>query len=199
MLEIELTASSSGTHHLLFGLDNTESSSFGIQIWITKFGRQAVDWVQHLSLGWISFLRGDLWVHNQPESLVDRVNFFDEKKDYIVGAVANEQPNMIKVLDSLGIHTDGTWEVTSVTIPKTLNYPHGMKSRIPLGKFKRREGIWRSEFLRNMNTTSDTDSVLDLMRGEELRGQSAYIILKNTSTIQVKLYKIDVAMTTSKI
>ena len=142
---------------------------------------------------------GDLWVQNQPESIVDRCNFFGEKKDMIVGVVANENPNMIKVLDSIGIHTDSEWEITSITIPKTLNYPHGMKSRIPTNRFKRREGIFRAEFLRNMNTTSDTDKVLELMSGEELRGQAAYVIMKNTSTSQVKLFKVDFNMTTSKI
>jgi hypothetical protein len=199
MVEIELISHSSGSHYICFGLDTTELSSFGIQMWIVKHGKQAVDWLQSLSLGWISFLRGDLWIMNQPESLVDRCNFFDEQKDCYVGVVANEQPNVVKILDSIGIHTDGEWEVTSITIPHTLNYPNGMKSRIPTNKFKRREGVWRSEFLRNMNTTSANDSVLDLLRGEELRCEAAYIIMKNTSTHQVRLYKVQINMTTSKI
>jgi len=136
---------------------------------------------------------------NQPETLVDRENFFGEKKEFIVGAVANENPNIVKVLDSIGIKTDGTWEVQSVTIPKTLNYPHGMSSRIPTNKFKKREGILRAEFLRNELSTSGTASILDLMRGEELRADSAYIIMKNTSTTQVRLYMVQVNMTSSKI
>jgi len=145
------------------------------------------------------FLGGDVWIQNQPESIVERVNFFGEHKDVYMSVVANENPNMIKVLDSLGIHTDGEWEVTSVIIPKTLNYPNGMSSRIPLGKFKKREGIWRAEFLRNMQTTSSTDSVLELLRGEPLRGRAAYMVLKNVQTTEVKLYAVSVAMTTSKI
>jgi len=60
---------------VIFGLDAGESVSFSIQMWITKYGRQAVDWVEVLSLGWISFLRGDVWIMNQPETLVNRVNF----------------------------------------------------------------------------------------------------------------------------
>jgi len=199
MLQIDLTATSSGAHYVCFGLNSNELSDFEIQMWITKYGKRAVDWLQHLSLGWVSFMGGDLWVQNQPETIVNRVNFFGEAKETIVGIVANDPPNIIKVLDSLGIHTDGEWEVESITIPKTLNHPVGMKSRIPLGKFKKREGIWRAEFLRNMNTTSSSDSVLDLMKGESLRGYAAYIILKNVQTTEVKLYKLDVAMTSSKI
>jgi len=199
MLEIELVATSSGTHYLLFGMNASEAASFGVQMWITKHGQRAVDWLQHLSLGWLSFMGGDIWVQNQPESIVERVNFFGEHKDVYMSVVANENPNMVKILDSLGIHTDGEWEVTSVIIPKTLNYPNGMSSRIPLGKFKKREGIWRAEFLRNMQTTSSTDSVLELLRGEPLRGRAAYLVLRNVQTTEVKLYAISVAMTTSKI
>ena len=200
MLEITLTATSDGAHYFCAGLNQNELSNFELQMWIQKFGKRAVDWVQSLSLGWLSFMEGDVWIQNQPETLVERVNFFGEQKETIVGVVANEKANLIKVLDSIGIHTDGEWEIQSVTIPKTLNHPVGMKSRIPKGKFKKREGIWRAEFLRNMNTTSSTvDSVLDLMRGEELRGYAAYLVLRNTQTTQVKLFKLDIAMTSSKI
>jgi len=199
MLEITLTATSDGAHYFCAGLNQNELSNFELQMWIQKFGKRAVDWVQSLSLGWLSFMEGDVWIQNQPETLVERVNFFGEQKETIVGVVANEKANLIKVLDSIGIHTDSEWEVESVTIPKTLNYPIGMSSRIPKGKFKKREGILRAEFLRNMTTTSSTPSVLDLMRGSELRGYAAYIVLKNTSTTQMKLFKIDINMTTSKI
>jgi hypothetical protein len=74
-----------------------------------------------------------------------------------------------------------------------------MSSKIPANRFKRREGFIRAEFLRNMNTTSSTDSVLELLKGEELRGEYAYMILKNTSTEQVKLFAIEVNMSSSKI
>ena len=95
MLQIDLIATTDGTHHLLFGMDSNNLSSFGIQMWITKHGRRAVDWLQHLSLGWISFMGGDVWVQNQPESIVERVNFFGEHKDVYMSVVANENPNMI--------------------------------------------------------------------------------------------------------
>jgi len=199
MLEIELMATTDGTHHLLFGMNSDSLSSFGIQMWITRYGSRAIDWIERLSLGWVTFMGGDLWVHNQPESLVARANFYGEQKDVYVGVVANENPNVTKLLDSIGIHTDGEWEVTSVTIPKSLNYPNGMRSRIPINRFKRREGVYRAEFLRNMNTTSSTDSVLELMNGEPLRAECAYIILKNTQTTQVKLYMVDINMTSSNI
>ena len=165
MKEIELISQTSGSHYLIWGMDSDSLSSFGVQIWVEKFGRRAVDWLQNLSLGWIAFMGGDLWIFNQPESIVNRATFFGEKKDVYVGVVANQNPNTVKVLDSLGIKTDSEWEVTSVTIPKTLNYPNGMSSRIPAAKFKKREGFLRAEFMRNELSSSGTASVLDLMKG----------------------------------
>jgi hypothetical protein len=196
MLEIELTSISEGAHTVCFGLSSDELSNFEIQMWIEKFGPRAVDWLERLSLGWVSFMGGDLWIQNSPD--VDRNNFFGEANDSLVGIAVNEQPNVIKILDSLGIHTDAEWEVTSVTIPKTLNHPHGMSSRIPSNRFKYREGVYRAEFLRNEYTTSGTANTLDLLRGEELRGEAAYVVLTNSSTSEVRLYKINIDMTSSK-
>lgn len=195
MLEVELVSASDGPHTVCFGLDGGELSSFGVQMYLTKYGKQATDWVERLSLGFVSFLRGDLWIQNSPD--VDRNYFFEEYKDSVVGVVVNEQPDIVKILDSIGIHTDKEWEVTSVIIPESLNYPDGMSSRIPSARFKRREGVLRSEFLRNELSTNGTANVLDLLRGEELRGAVAILTLTNTSTDEVKLFKITVNMTSS--
>lgn len=197
MLSIELTSTSTGPHSVYFGLDGNISSSFGVQMYVTKYGKQAVDWVERLSLGWVSFLRGDIWIQNSPYA--NRNEFFGEHKDAVVGVVVNEQPDMVKILDSIGIHTNKEWTVTSVTIPESLNYPDGMSSRIPSARFKKREGIFRSEFLRNELSTNGTANVLDLLRGEELRCEAAIIELTNTSTDEVRLYKVEVDLTSSKI
>ena len=199
MLQIDLIALTGGEHYLEFGMGANQTTHFELQFWVTKHGVRAVDWCQSLSLGFCTFMGGDLWLANQSESIVPRCNFFGEQKVSYVGVVANDPPNVKKLLDSIGIYTDSEWEIESVTIPKNLNTPHGMSSKIPKNWFKRREGFLRAEFLRNMKTTSSTDSVLDLLRGEELQGNAAYILMKNVSTTQYKLYKIEIAMTASKI
>jgi hypothetical protein len=193
---IDIISTSTGAHYLEVGIDSNSLSSFGWQLYITKTGRRAVDWVQHLSLGFVSFMGGDLWIHNYDE--VPRCNFFGEQKEMKVGVVANENPNLIKILDSIGIHTDGSWDIESVTIAKTPNTPNGMSSFIPTQRFKKREGVLSAEFLRNMKTTSSTSSVIEAIRGETLRGNSAYILLRNTQSSQVKLYKVTINMTTSR-
>lgn len=196
MREVVLTSASQGVHHLQFGMNANELSSFKLQIYLTKYGARAVDWLQTMSLGYCSFMGGNIWIHNSDE--VDRLSLFGEKKDCKLGIVANQEPNLVKLFDSLGLHTDGQWSVESVTIPATLNYPSGMYSEIPVDNFEMREGVWQSEFLRNEKTTSATAQKIEAITGEPLRGQTAYIVLKHSSTSKVRVWKVDVNMSKSR-
>jgi hypothetical protein len=196
MRTVEIISTSDGKHKVCFGMDDEELSSFSMRMWISHYGKRAVDLLQALSLGFCSFMQGNLWVHNS--NTAPRSNFFGEQRYTEVGIVANEQPNIIKLLDSIGIHSDDPWEVVSLTIPKTVNQPHGQYSKIPKERFSQREGVLRASFLRNMKSTSDTASVIEAIKGESLRGYSAYLVLRNTSTDKVSLFKVDINMTTSR-
>lgn len=206
MRQIDLVSSTNGIHWLEVGMDTDEIASFSWQLWLTKYGKRAVDWLQNLSLGFCSFMGGSIWIHNS--DTVNRCNLFGEQKDCIIGVIANENPNIIKIFDSIGIHSEfadslnGEWEITEITIPVSSNYPNGMYSKIPTGKFKKEEGVMYAEFLRNMKSTSNAttgaQSVLDALNGEELRGHDAYMLLKSTTTDQLKLFKIDVKMTQTR-
>jgi hypothetical protein len=192
--QLSLTSTSDGAHRLCFGLNDNETSNFNVQLWITHFGARAIDWIQSLSLGFVSFMGGDLYVHNDPDQ--DRLNLFGEAKDCIVEVVANAEPNMVKILDSIGIHTNAEWDVESVTLPITLNYPFGQYSRIPKERFRKREGLFQSEFLRNARTISTTEvSINKMISGESLRGESALIRLKNSSTSEVRLFEVVINLT----
>jgi hypothetical protein len=72
--EIELISETEGVHYLLFGLNSNELSSFAIQMWLTKFGKRGIDWAQSMGMGFITFMGGDLWVHNSDTA--DRCNLF---------------------------------------------------------------------------------------------------------------------------
>lgn len=194
--QIDLIADSTGRHFLLFGWNSNELASFSLQMWITHYGQRAIDFVQALSQGFCTFLGGDIYEHNDPNA--PRATLFGERKDVKVGIVANQDANVIKLLDSIGIHSDENWEVESITIPRTLNQPHGMFSRIPKGRFVKREGVWRAAFLRNMKTSGSNLSIIQAISGESLRGNSAYLVIKNTSTTECKLFKIDINMTASR-
>lgn len=194
--EIEIVATENGVHYVLFGFGASEMSSFSLQMYIEHFGKRSIDFLQALSLGYMSFMGGDIWKHNSDE--VPRANFYGEQKDAKIGIAINEKPETVKILDSLGIHTDGTWEVESVTIPPSLNYPNGMYSVIPSSLFKKREGVSYSEFLRNMKTSGSTIRAIEAVTGEELRGNAAYLILKHTTGQDIQIWKLDVNLTTSR-
>ena len=196
-VQIDIVSTSDGIHYLEFGVDSNTTGGWAVMLWITHYGVHIIDWAQSIGMGFITFMGNELWVHNSDD--VDRCNLFGEQKDCVVGIISNEQSNKIKLYDSLHIHSNDEWEVVSVTIPASLNYPSGMESRIPKERFIARDGIWRAEFLRNMYTTSNTESVLDLVRGEPLRGHACYMVLKNTSTEQVKLFKVEVRQTVSRV
>jgi hypothetical protein len=191
-----LVAETDNLHYVDFGLDSGESASFGIRMWIVKKGQRMVEWFQTKGIGFISFMGDEIWKHNSDN--VSRNNFYGEQKNWVVGLVFNEAAGEIKLLDSIEIHSDGAWVVDSVEIPATLNYPNGMYSTIPQGRFKTREGVLCAEFLRNMKTSSSTTNTLQALKGEPLRGDSAYLTLRNTSTGEKSLFKVRINATTSR-
>ena len=102
--QIDLLASQSGIHYLLFGFNQNELSTFSIKMWITHYSARAIDWVQALSLGFVSFMGGDIYVHNSTN--VPRNYLFGQQRNSEVGIVANQDSNVVKLLDSIGIHSD---------------------------------------------------------------------------------------------
>jgi hypothetical protein len=152
--------------------------------------------MQGLGIGWISMIGTELWKHNSDS--VPRCNFFGEQKDMVVGLVFNEALGEIKVLDSMEIHSTVEWVVDSIELPATLNYPNGMYSKIPQNIFRNREGVLYAEFMRNMKSADGTIRPIQALKGEELRGDSAYMILRNTSTSEVSLFKVRINATTSR-
>lgn len=189
-------SNSDGSKYLTVGLDADSLSSFKWQLYIHKTGARTIDWCQSMSLSYVTFCGGDLWVHNSDTA--PRANLFGEQKDVKVGVVVNEQANTLKIFDTVGVHSDGCWEIETVIVPPSLNHPQGMNSKVPKERFKKRNGVYRAEFLRNLKSTSDSDSIKDAISGEELKGHFAYLVLKNVnnpSGEQIKLFKLDVNAT----
>ena len=193
---IELVATTQGSHYLIFGFSSSELATFSLQLYITKYGKRAIDWLQAMSLGFVSFSGGNVYLHN--DDSVPRANLFGEQKDKKFGLVINEQATTTKILDSIGIYTDGNWEVESVTIPPDFNYPDGMFSRIPSSYFKKREGVLYSNFLRNGKTSSSVVKQSELLSGEPLRSNEAYVVIKHIGTAETQVWKVDCQCTASR-
>lgn len=193
---ISLTATTDGVHYIYAGVDAGVTFYAGLRMYIVRTGAHLVEWMQGLGIGWISMIGTELWKHNSDN--VPRCNFFGEQKDMVVGLVFNEALGEIKVLDSMEIHSTGEWVVDSIELPATLNYPNGMYSKIPQNIFRNREGVLYAEFMRNMKSADGTVRHIQALKGEELRGDSAYMVLRNTSTSEVSLFKVRINATTSR-
>ena len=145
------------------------------------------------------FMFNDGALYQQNDTSADRATVFGKKHDVIMDFVINNQANVIKVFNSLGIHTTGDWDITDIEIESDSNHPNGMYSKIPQAYFEQREGIHMADFLRNMYTTSGTASNTELFEGDNLRGRTMYVKMENTETDEVKVVKIDTDSSISRL
>jgi hypothetical protein len=148
------------------------------------------------SMKLVSYIGEDVYLHN---SNTTRGNFWGSQYDAIVEVIANESPNIKKTLETIALHSNKPWNCNYVAIDTDDTYESGMMSKIPEARFVLREGIYCSDYLRNMKTYSSSASTLDLVRGESLRGYYARHRLINDDTTEVTLFKVDVMGNVSRI
>jgi L-rhamnose mutarotase len=143
-----------------------------------------------------SVIGEDLYIHNDSATYN---NFWGVQYDSKLKVVGNVAPNVVKEFLAMAIHTNKPWDVEQILIPATINYPDGMESEIPEGRFEEDEGVLRSDYLCNMKTTSSSTSILDLLNGDNLRGYIIEHTLVNDDTTEVYLFKVDVSSLPSKM
>jgi hypothetical protein len=79
-----------------------------------------------------------------------------------------------------------------------VNYPNGMQSEIPASYFEEEEGVFRSEYLCNMLSSSAVPSVVDLLNGDYLRGYIISHDMEGSETDEHTLFKVDIGSEISK-
>ncbi len=144
------------------------------------------EWAGNKFFSWINGSES-VWSHG--DEWCTPLEVYDVAMTAVVAVWGNAQPNMMKVYDSIAVHTDNPDWAGSVLIPANMSYPNGMQSVLPNARFERREGAMYAEYLFNMMTNSATPSVLDLYRGESMRGY----VIDNVLYIDTaaKLFKVD--------
>jgi hypothetical protein len=143
-----------------------------------------------------SFYNNTLYKHNS--DTVNRCNLYGVAQSSYIKFVTHANPNIIKVFNSIGIHSNKAWVVDPIEAPINLNYTNGFYSKIPASYFENEEGVRRSNFLRNMKTRTSTATNFDLITGEELRSYLLEITMTNSDTTQVELFKADVSSEASQ-
>lgn len=148
------------------------------------------------SMKLVSFIGEDVYTHNDNTT---RNNFWGDQRSSIIHVVANEAANVKKTYEALAIHSNKPWDVEDIKVAVDPTYEYGMVSKVPESRFVLREGIYRSDYLRNMRTNQATSATLDLVRGEHLRGYYIIHRLVNDDTDEVRLFKVDVLSNVSRI
>lgn len=110
-----------------------------------------------------SVQNGAIYKHNDNNT---RCYFYYDQKNSHITIQSLQHPNIIKVYNSLGLHTDtSNWEAEEITIPKNTSYTRGMFSRIKSNKFTDKEGVLRSAFLKNIFSNADGGGTVDSISG----------------------------------
>lgn len=139
---------------------------------------------------------GKLYEHNDSSAL--KCNFYGTQYESYIQFVTHSIPSAIKIFNSISIHADSQWTVETVEGDANSNYTNGFYSKIPDANFVRDEGVWRSEFMRNMKTRSSVATNYDLINGEECRAYVVKIKLTNDETTKTELFKVDINSMISK-
>jgi hypothetical protein len=146
----------------------------------------------------VSFKEGELWRHNRGDD-DSYNNFYGEQFTARIRSVVNDFPSKVKVFRAISIEADFAWSVREIVIPPNEKYPQGMVSRVKKGKFKNKEGIFYSEFLKDLNTPNATSQIEALINGRDLRGKVAEIELENEDTHLVVLFAYNVLHSASEM
>jgi len=139
----------------------------------------------------ISFLNGELWVHDTNET---RDNFYGIQYTSQVKFVHNLNPYQLKLFYSFRENANKKWYLPDITTIPNSSYPVGMKSRVKKNNIGLYEGDFWAEFLRDMNDPAfyNQPQVNALLRGRMLRGGMLEILLENDDTTDADLKYFEV-------
>lgn len=139
-----------------------------------------------------AFKDGSIWLQNSNEI---RCNFFGVQYVSLVHIIANVNPTELKIYYSMRVKSNRVWYAANtgdIFIPATEGKTNGMQSRLHKPQFRRLQGNYFADFLRNMLTPGFDTPKLALFKGVELRGEYMEIILTNDDTVDVTLFEIDI-------
>lgn len=165
----------------------------------TSFADYIPEYMGQSAMVFVSFKNGELWRHN---TLDTRNNFFGVQYDSVIRFVANVEPYTVKTFDSLAVDSNEIWSSPTqgmIRIEPNQQFPNGMETRLIAAKFRNKEGVFYSDFMRDMNSPNQPSPQVALLEGRKMRGHCLIVELKNSSTIQVKILGVIVYSTLSRI
>jgi hypothetical protein len=119
--------------------------------------------------------------------------------------VVNANSEIVKNFYRVTVEASSLWDIPTIVIPGTADYPAGMRSRLTPNKLSKYEGQWMGDFLRDetdpryANLPEPERTVRALLQGRPLRGEVMYITLQLSSVSDSILRKIITTFEPSKI
>lgn len=145
-----------------------------------------------------SFKSAQLYRHNTNNI---RNNFFGTQYNSYIKFICNLEPFKVKRFLNISIDSNKKWSspnITDINIPATKNYPYGMNSRLNENKFIAKEGVFYTEYLNDMNDTTQSTQELALINGRNLRGHTLTQQIQNSDTTDVSLFGVKIAVNPSE-
>jgi len=168
-----------------------------------KFWSHVVDydlrWAENLGTYLMSTNGTNLYKHNSGNEL----EFYGAVKQPELTFVFNDNPNLEKKLLAMGQKSNLVWDVDSIIISPSTNYPTGMESQIPSGLFEPKESyLWSAYLNDETNIVASNPDLVDadhaLINGRNLIGPSALHTLKATITEKIILYSVKIVYELSR-
>jgi hypothetical protein len=153
----------------------------------------------------VCFKQGRLWQHDYNSS--QKNNFFGQQYGSIIKFVCNFAPKGVKIFQNIELQADKLWFAPEISIPANTPYAAGMLSRLKVGRWVNVQGVWQTDFLRDMNDTKSefltitnipTRQATALLRGRVLRGEFLIVTLELAESTQpCILRRVDIEATFS--
>ena len=166
-----------------------------IKRWIS-FRDYVPERVASTSMKLITFNDGKLYVHN---SNPIHNNFYGTQYTSKINTVSNENAKNIKVFRAMSYESNLPWSAPLITIPANSQYKLGMQSRLKAGKFINKEGVYYSEFLKDLNSPGFATEIEALIDGRDLRGKVLEMVLESDNTEHTVLFSLNVKSTLSEM
>jgi hypothetical protein len=162
-----------------------------------SFQQFVPDFYGQAKLTLTSFASNSLWLHNSDN--VPPMNFYGTQYTQQIKLVFNKPPVIVK--DHRAIQVNATEEyfckdAGDVRIPADGTYRE-KQTKIPKGRFKKKEGKYYTEIPRNMLTHQLTPKDTDAVNGDVMRGKVIEFNLTNDTTKDTEMFDVQVDSTPS--
>lgn len=155
----------------------------------TSYWSYAPEMMSKFLDGFYTWKEGQLWKHNENEA---RNTFYGEKYPSIIKFYVNVSPTQVKNFYSIRLKSNKVWAATEIMIPPREGKNQGQLSRLKTGRFKRLQGDWFADFMRDMLDPRFLNEVDALVGGALLQGNWMEVTLENNDEGEVRLISVDV-------